>query len=93
MGHNFALHHASRNGNEYGDKSCRMGTADGVNKGFNAPHTYSLGFVGSQYQDAALPSLGQAGVSTTLTAPHYYTALHRTTLRHNALYATACYDN
>ena len=73
MGHNYALHHAIRNGVEYGDRSCRMASSDNRNKGFNAPHTWSLGFVGSQKLDAALPVLGQS-TSITLTAPHDYTA-------------------
>lgn len=44
QGHNFGLHHAGKNSDQYGEKDVWMGSGRQRN-GMNAPHIYTLGLI------------------------------------------------
>lgn len=52
IGHNLGLHHAGQKFGipieEYGDHSCRMSTSSQDQKGYNAAHTWAMGFMGDK---------------------------------------------
>ncbi len=55
LGHNIGMHHASGNGDEYGDISCLMGRSGFGYRFFNAPHAMQMGWIQS-YDFATLSS-------------------------------------